>query len=664
MNDNIINQEINNLRELAIRHMKNLARQYQSIQDATTEIINLEAILNLPKGTEHFLSDIHGEDEAFLHVLKNASGVIIRKIDDVFNTNLKAQEKKLLATIIYYPREKLKLIKKEDNQNYNLFQKKIIYQLIKVCRAISAKYTRLKVREILPKQYAYIIEELLNKQETGHKELYYQKIIESIISLNRGEDFITNISRVIKRLAVKRLHIIGDIYDRGPGAEIIMDRLMQHQFLDIQWGNHDILWMAAASGHKASIANVLRISLRYANLKTLENGYGINLMPLSTFAVKYYKNDDCKNFYPKSKYDYDDDELQLIAKMHKAIAIIQFKLEADIIKNRESFNMSKRLLLDKVDYNNYSINLNKEIFKLNDTNFPTINKNNPEKLSKAEVILINKLVKSFQGNEKLQKHVNYLYSKGGIYLKHNNNLLFHGEIPLNENGNFKEVNIINNKLKGKELLDYFDKMARAGYFENENIKKKKLGMDLMWYLWCGKDSPLFGKDRMATFERYFINDKKAHKEGKNPYFKLRENEAVINMILKEFGLNNKDSRIINGHVPVKVKKGEHPVKANNRLVVIDGGFSKAYQGVTGIAGYTLIYNSWGLLLASHEPFTSVEDAIKNETDIRSSMILLNKVKNRTRIKDTDQGKEIMAQIHDLKKLVKFYQNGIIREFGE
>ncbi len=664
MNDNIANQEINNLRELAIRHMKNLAKQYPSIQDATTEIINLEAILNLPKGTEHFLSDIHGEHEAFLHVLKNASGVIRRKINDVFQEELTDDDKKLLATIIYYPREKLKLIKKEGVKNFALFQKDIIYQLIKVCRAISAKYTRLKVREVLPQNYAYIIEELLNKQEVGHKELYYQKIIESIISLNRGEDFITNISRVIKRLAVKRLHIIGDIYDRGPGAEIIMDRLMLHQFLDIQWGNHDILWMAAASGHRASIATVLRISLRYANLKTLENGYGINLMPLSTFANKYYKNDECKNFQPKSKYDYDEDELQLIARMHKAISVIQFKLEAQIIKNRPSFNMNDRLLLDKINYSDYSININQEIFKLNDTNFPTINKNNPEKLSKAETILINKLVLSFKSNEKLQKHIKYLYSKGGIYLTHNNNLLFHGEIPLNEDGSMKEVNISGVNLKGKALLDYFDKMARVGFFEKENLKNKELGMDLMWYLWCGKNSPLFGKNRMATFERYFINDKKTHKEGKNPYFKLRENEQVIDKILKEFNLDNKNSRIINGHVPVKVKKGEHPVKANKKLVVIDGGFSKAYQNVTGIAGYTLIYNSWGLLLASHEPFTSVEDAIKNETDIRSSMILLDKVKERTRIKNTDQGREIIAQIHDLKRLVKFYQNGIIREFGE
>lgn len=664
MNDNIVNQEIQNLRELAIRHMKNLSKQYPSIQDATTEIINLEAILNLPKGTEHFLSDIHGEHEAFLHVLKNASGVIRRKIDDVFKEELNEKEKKILATIIYYPREKLKLIKKEDNKNFKLFQKDIIYQLIKVCRAVSAKYTRLKVREVLPKDYAYIIEELLNKQEIGHKELYYQKIIESIILLNRGEDFVTNISRVIKRLAVKRLHIIGDIYDRGPGAEIIMDRLMLHQFLDIQWGNHDILWMGAASGHKASIANVLRISLRYANLKTLENGYGINLMPLSTFANKYYKNDECKNFYPKSKYDYDEDELQLIARMHKAISIIQFKLESQIIENRPSFNMKDRVLLDKIDYNNYSIKMNKENFKLNDTSFPTINQNNPIKLSKAETILINKLALSFQTNEKLQKHIEYLYSKGSIYLTHNNNLLFHGEIPLNEDASLKEVSISNIKLKGKELLDYFDKMARIGFFEKEQLKNKELGMDLMWYLWCGKDSPLFGKNKMATFERYFIDDKKTHKEGKNPYFKLRENEQVIDKILREFGLNDKNSRIINGHVPVKVKKGEHPIKANNKLVVIDGGFSKAYQGITGIAGYTLIYNSWGLLLASHEPFTSVKDAIKNETDIRSSTILLDKVKERTRIRHTDQGKEIMARIHDLKKLVKFYQNGIIREFGE
>ena len=661
MDENILKKEIESLRELAIRHIKNLSKSYPDIQSATTEIINLEAILNLPKGTEHFLSDIHGEHEAFLHVLKNASGVIRRKINDVFESKLSEEDKKILATIIYYPKEKLKLIKKNKKVNYELFQKKTIYDLVKVCRAVSSKYTRLKVREVLPENYAYIIEELLSIQETGHKEEYYQKIIETIVSLNRGEDFIENISRVIKRLAVKRLHIIGDIYDRGPGAEIIMDRLMKHKFLDIQWGNHDILWMAAASGHEASIANVIRISLRYANLKTLENGYGINLMPLSTFASKYYDNDECKNFRPKNSQKYDEDEIKLISKMHKAVTIIQFKLESEIIKRQKSFKMEERLLIEKTDFNNLTIKLNDKTYKLNDQNFPTINIKSPSKLTKAEKILMKKLKESFLSNEKLQKHIKYLYLKGSMYLTYNNNLMFHGEIPLNEDGSLKTVKINNIALKGKKLMDYFDKMCRIAYFEQENIKLKQKAQDLMWYLWCGKDSPLFGKSKMATFERYFINDKETHKEGKNPYFKFRENEYTVNTILREFGLDENKSRIINGHVPVKVKKGEHPLKANKKLIVIDGGFSKAYQSVTGIAGYTLIYNSWGLLLASHEPFTSVKDAIKNETDIRSSIILLDKVEKRTKIKDTDQGKEISALIHDLKKLVKFYKNGLIKE---
>ncbi len=654
--------ELNELRTIAMRHLKLLSKSFPNIQLATTEIINLEAILNLPKGTEHFLSDLHGEDEAFLHVLKNASGVVKRKIDDVFKDNLSIKEKKRLATIIYYPKDKLNSIREKEDLTHEWYVD-IIYKLVKVCRATTSKYTRSRVRKILPKDYAYIIEELLSEQERGLKDKYYNSIIDTIINLKREDHFIENLARVIKRLTIDRLHIIGDIYDRGPGAEIIMDRLLNHHSVDIQWGNHDIIWMAAASGHKASIANVVRISLRYANLKTLENGYGINLMPLTTFALNIYKDDNCNSFIPKERYDYSKLDIDIISKMHKTISIIQFKLESQIIKKRKSYNMEDRLLLDKIDYKRGIITIKDKEYSLNDTNFPTIDPKDPYRLTKDEENLIDKLQNSFLTNEKLQRHIKFLFAKGSIYLKFNNNLMFHGSIPLNKNGELRDikVNSYSRKIKGKEYLDYLEKLTQNGYFETKNSESKELGMDTMWYLWCGANSPLYGKDKMATFERYFLDDIKTHKEKKDPYFKFRDTEESCDIILKEFGLNPKNSHIINGHVPVKVKKGENPVKANKKLIAIDGGLSKAYQKVTGIAGYTLIYNSYGLLLTSHEPFTSREESIKKETDIHSYTVLLEKVKKKTRIKDTDIGEKLKIEIHDLKRLIKLYQNGTLKE---
>lgn len=653
-------QELEQLRMLAMRHIKSIAKQYPTIQSASSEIVNLEAILNLPKGTEHFLSDIHGEYESFLHVLKNASGVVRRKIDDIWGDTLLESEKKTLATLIYYPKEKLRLIL-ENVTDKKGWYKKTIHYLIKLARLVSSKYTRLKVRYALPKEFAHIIEELLHEQEDGRdKHEYYNCIVNSIITLDQADNFIIAIANVIQRLSIDRLHIIGDIYDRGPGADIIMDKLMSHHSVDVQWGNHDILWMGAAAGSEACIANVMRISLRYANLETLEEGYGINSLPLATFAMEIYGNDLCENFMPKTIQNQDEYEIKLLAKMHKAITIIQFKLESEIIKRRKHYNMEDRLLLHLIDYEKGTITLNGKEYVLKDNNFPTIDKNDPYKLTDGEKAVIKKLKSSFTQNDKLQKHVRFLFSHGSMYLAYNGNLLYHGCIPMEFNGSFKVLHLDGNDFSGKSFMDRVERLSRKGYF-SENAKEKLYGMDAMWYLWSGADSPLYGKSKMATFERYLLSDKEIQEEKKNAYYKYRDDEAMCKRILSDFGLDPEKSHIINGHVPVKEKKGESPIKANKKMIVIDGGFSKAYHNETGIAGYTLIYNSYGMLLASHEKFESTQKAIEEEIDIHSTTQLLEKVEKRTQVKDTDQGKELMKQIHDLKMLVKFYKNGLIKE---
>ncbi|KYH31907.1 fructose-1,6-bisphosphatase class 3 [Clostridium tepidiprofundi DSM 19306] len=645
------------------KYLKLLSEQFPTIASACTEIINLQAILNLPKGTEHFLTDIHGEYEAFTHVLRNASGVIKRKIDDMFGTSLRESEKKSLATLIYYPEQKLQIIKTQE-KDINDWYKITLYQLIEVCRNVSSKYTRSKVRKALPKDFAYIIEELLHEQENkSNKQNYYNQIIKTIIDIDRGSEFIIALAKLIQRLSVDRLHILGDIYDRGPGAHIILDELINHHSVDIQWGNHDILWMGAAAGSETCIANVIRISTRYANLKTIEEGYGINMLPLATFALEFYKDDNCIPFKPKvpSQADYREKDIQLITKMHKAISIIQLKLEGQLIKRRPEFNMNDRLLLDKIDYEKGVINLYGKTYKLNDTLFPTIDPKDPYKLIEEEQELISQLKNSFTNSEKLQKHIRFLYSKGSMYLKFNSNLLYHGCITMNEDGSFRKVTINGKKYYGKSLLDRLDRLAREAYFGKKNSADQQYGLDMMWYMWCGEHSPLFGKDKMTTFERYFINDKETHVEIKNPYFKLRDNEKACCNVLKEFGLNPKTSHIINGHVPVKTKDGESPIKANGKLLVIDGGFSKAYQPQTGIAGYTLIYNSYGLLLASHEPFESIQKAIEEEKDILSTTTVLEKTSKRKCVSDTDIGIELEQQIGDLKMLLTAYRKGLIKE---
>lgn len=650
-----------NYKEDEMKYLKLLSEKFPTIQEVCTEIINLQAILNLPKGTEHFLSDLHGEYESFLHILKNASGVIKSKIDQTFDTRLTSEEKKKLATLIYYPEEKLALIKKET-KDLEEYYKITLYRLIEICKLVASKYSRSKVRKAMPKDYEYIIDELLHANSNlNNKEYYYNQIINTIISLDRADAFIIAISKLIQQLAVDHLHIIGDIYDRGPGPHIIMDELMKYHSIDIQWGNHDIIWMGAASGSAACIFNVIRICARYDNLDILEDGYGINLRPLTEFAMEEYTEKIAEAFKPKNceKIKAQSD-VESLAKIQKAAAILQFKLEAEIIKRHPEFEMEGRLLLDKIDYQKGEIKINGENYKLQDTYFPTIDPRNPFKLSEKEQEVVNKIVKAFENSEKLQRHIRFLYSKGNIYKIFNENLLIHGCIPMEENGELAEMQIKNKKLKGREYLDYLERVARQGYFAKKDSKDKKYGEDILWYLWCGKNSPIFCKDAMKTFEIYFIDNKALGKENKNPFYKFAEDEKYCLKVLEEFGLNGENSHIISGHIPVKFKAGESPIKSNGRLLIIDGGLSKAYQKTTGIAGYTLIYSSYGLTLAAHEPFTSTEEAILKETDLHSSKQIVEKVE-RKNICDTDIGAELKKQIKDLEVLLEAYRNGALKE---
>ena len=655
------------------KYLELLGKTYKNIQEVSEEIINLQAILNLPKGTELFLSDIHGEYEAFIHILNNGSGIIKNKIEDIYIDSITEKDRKELATVIYYPEEKLNLVKKEVRKNnknieeaqseINEWYKIMLYRLIEVSRAVSSKYTRSKVRKALPKGFDYIIDELLHSQgEDRNKENYYKQIIESIIDLNRADAFIIAISNLIKRMAIDHLHIIGDIYDRGPGAPIIMDKLMEFHSLDIQWGNHDILWMGAASGNEACIANVIRICSRYDNLATLEEGYGINIRPLSMFAVKTYANDDCKNFLPKAKEvsRYSNSDKIIISKIHKAISVIQFKLEGNLIKKHPEYKMKDRLFLDKINYEKGTVLINGKEYVMNDKNFPTIDPKNPYKLSTEEAEIVERLKNSFLHSEKLNAHVNFLYSKGHMYQNFNQNVLFHGCIPMLENGEFEQVEILGKKFKGKELMDHIENVAhKAFYGDSKGINQEAI--DYMWYFWCGPKSPLFGKDKAATFERYFLAEKELHKENKNPYYSKVDDEKICNKILENFGADIEEGHIINGHIPVKVKDGESPVRAKGKLIVIDGGFSKAYQPTTGIAGYTLTYNSNGLVLAVNEPFESKQKAIEEGSDIKSEIILQENVKMRKRVKDTDIGSRLCKEIDELKMLLSAYREGILKE---
>lgn len=648
------------------KYLKMLSKSFPDIASTTTEIINLEAILNLPKGTEHFVSDLHGEYEAFQHVLRNGSGNVKEKIKEIFYGRLSTKEMNTLATIIYYPKDKVKLILDdfETEEEVEDFYRVTLSRLIELCVFAASKYTRSKVRKALPKEFSYIIEELLSKDDKFlNKDDYYNEIISSIILLDRAQDFIEAISYLIQRLVVDHLHVLGDIYDRGPSADKIVDRLMNHHSLDIQWGNHDILWMGAVSGSKACIANVLRISARYDNLETVEDAYGISLRHLLTFAEITYPNLVNSKFISKndpSKTEYYDDEANQMSKIQQAIAIIQFKLEAEIIQRHPEFEMDHRLLFDKIDYENHTIELNGQLYSLHDVDFPTVDPDNPYKLTDEEEAVMDRLVYSFMNSDRLKEHVRFLINKGSMYSIYNDNLLFHGCVPLNEDGSLMSAKLDGKEYSGKSLLDKFDNAVRQGFF-NRRKQDNEANLDLIWYLWCGPVSPLFGKRQMTTFERYYIDDKATHEEYKNAYYELRENEETVLSILEEFGVDIEKGHIINGHTPVEEKDGEDPIKANGRLMVIDGGFSKAYQDTTGLGGYTLLYNSYGLQLVAHQPFTSREDTILNESDIASTRRVVDRELERKKVEETDVGRKLTEQIKVLKELLNAYREGTISE---
>ena len=644
-----------------LKYLNILSEKFPTIQSVCTEIINLEAILNLPKGTEHFLSDLHGEYESFLHILKNASGAIKTKIDEMFKNVMTQDERRKLATLIYYPKEKLELIKKETS-NINEFYRITLYRLIKICKVVGSKYSRSKVRKAIPKEYQYIIDELLHANQNSYdKDIYYDKIIDSIITLGRADAFIIAISNLIQQLAVDHLHIIGDIYDRGPGPHIIIDELMKYHSIDIQWGNHDIIWMGAAAGSKACIFNVIRICARYNNLDIVEEGYGINIRTITEFAMEEYGDKESEIFKPKNIEEKDSNFDKIVmAKTQQAAAIIQFKLEGQIIKRHPEYYMEDRLLLDKINYKKGKIKIDGKEYDLLENYFPSIDPDDPYKLSEKEAEVVRKLTKSFKNSEKLQRHIQFLYSKGNVYKIFNDNLLIHGCVPMSMFGEFVSVNVNGKELRGRDYLDYVEKIAREGYFEPEGSEKRENGKDFLWYLWCGKNSPIFCKDKMKTFERYYLAEKETWIENKNPFYNFENDEHISEKVLKEFGIDPNKGHIICGHIPVKFKTGESPIKANGKLFIIDGGLSKAYQKTTGIAGYTLRYSSYGLTLVAHEPFTSRENAIINETDLHSEKQIVEKVE-RKRIKDTDKGKELMTQIVDLEKLLEAYKSGIISE---
>lgn len=648
-----------------LRYLKLLAQKYPTVQAASTEIINLQAILNLPKGTEHFISDIHGEYEAFLHILNSCSGVIKEKIDEVFASSISKAERDQLATLIYYPQEKLELVAQQE-VDLDEWYRITLHRLIEVCRLVSSKYTRSKVRKALPKDYAYIIDELLHtRYDEADKKEYFENIITTILSIGRAPSFITALCQVIKRLAVDHMHIVGDLFDRGPRADIILDSLMDYHSVDIQWGNHDILWMGAASGSRTLVATVLSNSIHYNNLEVIETGYGISLRPLSIFANEVYQNCDTHRFAVKltgeDKEHISQKDQLLSARMHKAITVILFKLEGQKILRHPEYGMEDRLLLDKIDYANRCITIGGVTYPLEDCDFPTVDPADPYTLTEEENQVIDQLTASFRRSEKLQKHVRFLYSKGSMYLCYNGNLLFHGCIPMTADGKLMSFTIGGHERSGRDFLNYAEKAARKAYYDAPGSTERQLGMDFLWWLWAGRNSPIFGRDRMTTFERRLIKDESAWTEPKNSYYALYQDPTVCDMLLKEFGLEGPHCHIINGHIPVKAKKGESPIKGGGKLVVIDGGFCKAYQPTSGIAGYTLIFNSWCFRIVSHQPFAGQQDAIENNHDIANSSDVFERLGSRMRISQTDIGRTLQAQSDDLCLLLEAYRSGAVTE---
>lgn len=634
-----------------------LAKEFPTIDSAVSEIVNLSAIRSLPKGTEYFFSDIHGEYEAFLHMLKSASGMIKNKIDITLGKSVSGAEREALAYLIYYPDKQLKNLRMKDELS-DEWRRLTIYRLILVCEAVSAKYTRSRVRKRIPKDMVYILDELLNVTDDVVKEYYYDEIITTILDTGIADRFIKSLCELIQSLAIDKLHLIGDIFDRGPRADVILDELMKIHDVDIQWGNHDISWMGAASGNRALIANVIRISMRYNNFDVLEDGYGLNLRALAVFAGEYYKNDDCVLFMPQTLDDniYDPVDTKLVAKMHKAITIIQLKLEGQLIERHPEWGMGKRDIFRMVDFDRGTVTIDGNEYELLDKNFPTVCCKDPLSLTDAENELMSVLENSFMHSERLNSHIRFLYSKGSMYKTINGNLLFHGCIPLDEKGQLQSVNIAGTDYSGKALLDKLDEIANKAYFMQPG-EEKDYAADYMWYLWSGARSPLYGKDKMAFFERYFLDDKKLHKENYNAYYPFSEQAEVCGWILEMFGLDPERGHIINGHVPVKIKNGEKPVKAGGKLFVIDGGISKAYQKATGIAGYTLIYDSHSLNLAEHKPF------VAGESEHTPEIHLVERLERRANISDTDKGAELLEQINDLRELLRAYRSGEIKESG-
>ena len=641
--------------------MEQLSEMYPTINKAAAEIINLQAIVNLPKGTEHFLSDIHGEYDAFSHVLKNGSGAVRKKIEDVFGLALSDSDKAGLATLIYYPKKKMELIKQTES-DMDLWYKVTLYRLIEVCKTVSSKYTRSKVRKALPEDYAYVIEELITeKPEVLNKEAYYEAIVNTVVELGQAEQFIVVLCELIQQLAVDHLHVLGDIFDRGAGSHLIMDKLCKYHSLDIQWGNHDIIWMGAAAGNLACVATVIRNSIRYGNIDLLEEGYGINMLPLATFAMRVYADDPCERFvFKTTPTGKNFEENEMTRRMHKAIAIIRFKLEGQLIKKYPEYGMRDRLLLEHIDYENGTVEIEGKNYPMLDMHFPTIDPKDPYKLTDEEYEVMIRLRSSFLHCEKLQTHVQLLLKKGGMHKVYNGNLLFHGCIPMMEDGSFAKVNVYGKEYSGKALFDVLESYVRKAFFSTDKEEREK-GADIMWYIWTAPYSPLYGRRKMATFERYFLEEEDLHVETKNCYYELINKPEIADKILAEFGLAGSNCHIINGHVPVYRMKGESPVKCNGKVIVIDGGFSKAYRSRTGIAGYTLIFNSYGLTLTAHEPFESPETAVREERDIVSKREAVEYMDKRILVGDTDVGEKIRLKIDDLKLLISAYRSGEIIE---
>ena len=643
-----------------LRYLEQLSELYPAIGRASTEIINLQSILYLPKGTEHFLSDLHGEFKAFSHVLRNGSGAVRKKIDDVFGHTLSTADKASLATLIYYPQKKMELVKRQEDDIENWY-KISLYRLIEVCKTVSSKYTRSKVRKMLPEDYAYVIEELITeKQEVLNKEAYYEAIVNTIVELGQTENFIIALAELIQRLVIDHLHILGDIYDRGPSPDLIMDRLERYHSFDLQWGNHDIVWMGAAAGQLACIATVVRTCIRYGNLALLEEGYGINMVPLATFAMDAYRDDPCEQFVLKdaTEEERNQKETEMNRKMHKAIAILRFKLEGQLIYKYPEWGMENRCLLHRIDYENKTVEIDGKIYPMLDTYFPTIDPDHPYELTEDELEVMNRLRSSFIHCEKLQRHVRLMLKKGSMYRIYNGNLLYHGCVPMNEDGSFAKVLIQGKEYSGKVLYDVLESFVRKAFFSMDP-KEKELGRDMIYYIWTAPNSPLYGRSKMATFERYFLADKKMHHE--NAYYHLLDKPETAEKILKEFGLEGARVHIINGHVPVERVAGESPVKCNGKLILIDGGFSKTYRRKTGIAGYTLTYNSYGLTLSAHEPFDFSDFAVRDELDIISKQEAVEYMDKRILVGDTDYGKRMMERIEELKDLIRAYQSGEIAE---